>query len=76
MSQSIKDTILQILGAAKGVFETTFSTDMDIMSPEAKQIMSNPEDKKKYIEAIESLRDTSGQEKTIELSTGKITLVS
>jgi archaellum biogenesis ATPase FlaH len=70
-------TVIQQIKAAVGnVMETYFSSDLDVMSQEAKRIMSNPEDKKKYIEAVEKLKTSSEKEVTIILSNQeKITLI-
>lgn len=67
---------MQIQSAVKSVLDSYFSSDMDVMSSEAREIFSNPEDKEKYLEAIKKLRGASHQE-TITLSNKEeITLVS
>ncbi|TZF85992.1 hypothetical protein FW774_02720 (plasmid) [Pedobacter sp. BS3] len=66
--------IQQVVG---DVIESYFYSDLDVMSSEAKRIFSNPEDKKKYIDAVEKLKNTRSKEETIILSNNrKITLVS
>ncbi|MCR8559292.1 hypothetical protein KXD93_16665 [Mucilaginibacter sp. BJC16-A38] len=70
--------VIKLIGQALGnVLGSYFNSDMDVMSPEAKKIFSNEEDKKKYVEAVERLKYTRDKEETITLSTNeKITLVS
>lgn len=68
--------IQQIKNAVGNVIETYFSSDLDVMSHEAKRIMSNPEDKKKYLEAVEKLKNPEQKEITITLSNREeITLI-
>ncbi|RFZ92617.1 hypothetical protein D0C36_14470 [Mucilaginibacter conchicola] len=68
---------MSIITLIRNVLGSYFSSDMDVMSDEAKKIFSNPDDRKKYIEAVEKLKGTTSKEETIILSTQeKITLVS
>ncbi|TVP42764.1 MAG: hypothetical protein EA341_19190 [Mongoliibacter sp.] len=62
--------IKPILKEVVKVFHSYFVTTTDVMSPDVKEIMANPEDKKKYFDAIEKLK--SGEEEVkIKLSTKK-----
>ena len=68
--------IQQIKNAVGNVIETYFSSDLDLMSQEAKRILSNPEDKKKYLDAVEKLKTSDTKEITIRLSNKEeITLI-
>lgn len=67
---------MKIHSALNSMLESYFSSDMDIMSTEAKEIFSNPEDKKKYLDAVQKLRETSHEEKIILSNKEEITLVS
>jgi len=68
--------IQQIKNAVGNVIESYFSSDLDIMSHEAKRILSNPEDKKKYMDAVEKLKNSEEKEVTITLSNHEeITLI-
>jgi len=68
--------IQQIKNAVGNVIETYFSSDLDVMSQEAKRILSNPEDKKKYMDAVEKLKNPEQKEVTITLSNHEeITLI-
>lgn len=50
-------SIIQELSISmKNVIETFFGSDTDVMSNRVKDIMSNPQDKKNYLEALERLR--------------------
>ena len=53
------------------VFNSYFVTNTDVMSPDVKEIMSNPEDRKKYLEAINALKSKEMEEVKIKLSTKK-----
>lgn len=59
MSKPIKNTVrsiyLTLIEAGK-VLNDFFNSDTDVMSKDIKKIMSNPEDKKKYLEAIKQLK--------------------
>lgn len=67
----------QIRIALAKVLGSYFGSDMDVMSPEAREIFSNEEDAKKYIQAIERLKNTEGKREKITLSNDEtITLVS
>lgn len=71
------DVLSQIRQALVSILESFFGSDLDVMSPEAKRIFSNSEDKRKYIEAIEKLKNSDTNEETITLSNNEtITLVS
>jgi len=51
------------------------SPDMNLVSPEFTEIMSNADDKRKYFEAIEKTRETKKEEK-VELSSGETLVVA
>ena len=68
------NVILDIRNAVLEVITSFFRSDMDIVSPEAKEIMSNPADRKKYVDAVEKLKSGDQEKITIDLSTGPITL--
>jgi len=71
------EVIRLISRAVGGILGIYFTSDMDVMSDEAKKIFSNDEDRKKYIDAVEKLKNPENKEEPITLSTGeKITLVS
>ncbi|WP_407484025.1 hypothetical protein [Elizabethkingia meningoseptica] len=54
------------------VFYDTFKADSSLMSQEAKEILSNEEDRKKFEEAIENLKkDTTVRSKEIKLSNNR-----
>ncbi|MEX2410969.1 MAG: hypothetical protein WD607_06275 [Candidatus Paceibacterota bacterium] len=59
MNKPIKNTLksihLTILEAGK-VLNDFFNSDTEVMSKDIKKIMSNPEDKKKYLNAIKQLK--------------------
>ena len=59
----------RIYQAVKNVFIEFIWDDMPIISKEAQEILSHPEDRKLYIDAIERLRNGS-KEETITLHTG------
>ncbi len=69
------EVIKQITNAVGNVIGSFFHSDLDVMSTEARKILSNPEDKEKYIQAIKTLQ--TEKEATITLSNKEtITLVS
>ncbi|MFD2200562.1 hypothetical protein [Shivajiella indica] len=53
------------------VFNSYLVSNTDVMSPEVKEIMANPEDRKKYLEAINTLKSKEAAEVKIKLSTKK-----
>lgn len=66
---SVKSIILNAVGK---IFEIYFTSDLEVMSPKAKQILSNPEDRKIYMDAIKRIKEerekSAGKnEKDIEL---------
>lgn len=70
--------VIKLITRAMGsVLGSYFGSDMDVMSEEAKQIFANEEDRKKYIDAVEKLKNTTERKETITLSNDRtITLVS
>jgi uncharacterized protein YqgQ len=67
---------MKIHVALNSMLKLYFSSDIDIMSLEAKEIFSNPEDKKLYLEAVKKLRKNSHKEKITLSNKQEITLVS
>ena len=66
----------QISGAIRNVIRIFFTTDLDVMSDEVRQILANPEDAKKYREAIKKIETGTESEVKIELSDkSELTLV-
>lgn len=58
------------------LLEYLFYDDLDVMSPEVKQILSNPRDAKTYIDAIDRIRSGEVEQITITYSKNKtITLI-
>jgi hypothetical protein len=57
-----------IFSEAGKEFLSYFEVDADAMSPKMKSIMSNPVDRKKYLDAIEKLREKENEEIEITLS--------
>lgn len=54
------------------VFYDTFKAESSLMSQEAKEILSNEEDRKKFEEAIENMKkDTTVRSKEIKLSNNR-----
>ncbi len=53
------------------VFNSYFVTNTDVMSQDVKEILAHPEDRKKYLDAIEKLKSEKKEEVEIELSTKK-----
>lgn len=54
-----------------------FDLEDGILSSEAKKILSNPNDREKYLKAIEKMKKENKEEETIILENGEeITLVS
>ena len=84
MRKILKDSMINfshdtslILGAVREILGSFFDSDMDVMSPEARKIFSNEDDKKKYVDAVEKLKKHPDQPQKIILSTKEeITLVS
>ncbi|MDB5013758.1 MAG: hypothetical protein JWQ25_1960 [Daejeonella sp.] len=71
------DILKQITHAMGNVIGSFFASDMDVMSREARKILSNPEDREKYIKAVESLKESPNRTEKITLSNHEtITLVS
>lgn len=64
----MSQVILQIRDAIVSTLRSFFSSDLDVMSDEVKQILANPQDAAKYMEAVEQMKDGKQKEVTIELS--------
>lgn len=65
-----------ITHAVRNVIRTFFASDLDVMSDEVRQILSNPDDAKKYRQAIDDIRTGKEKEVTIQLSNKRsLTLV-
>ncbi len=74
-SQHMKLVLYQIKDAIINVMRTFFTSDLDVMSDEVREILSNPEDAKLYREAVNKI-EKGQNEVTIELSNkNKLTLV-
>ena len=77
----IKELTKEIFSSYVETLNRVFNSDGELMSAEAQQILSNPEDKKVYIDALEDLKERRSKgeempEKKIKLSTGEITLTT
>lgn len=72
----MKNNALQeIYKAVKGFLLCFFSTDLQVMSDEVRRILSNPEDAKKYKDAIRTMQKHR-EPKTIRFSDdSEITLI-
>lgn len=46
-----------------------FVTNTDVMSPDVKEILAHPEDRKKYLDAINTFKSGEKEEVKIRLST-------
>lgn len=64
----MKHVFLTIKDAIVSILQNVFTSDLDVMSDEVRQILSNPEDAKKYREAVKELRDGEKDTVTIQLS--------
>ena len=64
----MKLVLYQISDVWRNVIKTFFSSDLELMSDEVKQILSNPEDAEKYRNALKEIKEDSSKEVTIELS--------
>jgi len=64
--------IKEISISMKSVLDTFFGSDTDVMSDRVREIMSNPDDKKNYLEALSKLKkleeDGKQGKETITLS--------
>lgn len=49
--------IKEITNSMRTVLDTFFGSDTDVMSDKVKEIMSNPSDRKNYLEALSRLKD-------------------
>ncbi len=66
----------EIIRAIRNLLETWFTSDREVFGYEVKKIFSNAEDRKMYIDAVETLRRDPGKKIKIILSTKEeITLV-
>ena len=66
----------EIYHAVKDVINTYLPSESDLISTEVKEILSDPDDKKSYLNAIDKMKKGS-KEETITLHNGKkLTLVS
>jgi len=64
--------IIELSRSFTNILDTFFGSDTDLMSKKVKQILANPEDKEKYLEALKELKELEkkGEQgtKTIVLS--------
>ncbi len=71
----MKLVLSQITGALKTVLRSFFASDLDVMSDEVREILSNPDDAKKYMDAVNQI-ENGQNEVTITLSNNKqLTLI-
>jgi len=59
MNKPVKNTLSSIyltIIEAKKVLNDFFNSDTEVMSQDIKNIMQNPEDRKKYLDAIKQLK--------------------
>lgn len=63
-----------ILSAMWALLEPLFEDPNPLVSKEHQMIMSNPDDRKKYLEALELLNSGSVEEVTIDFSFGPMTI--
>lgn len=71
------ETVSLIMLAVGKILRSSFTSDMEVMSSEAKAIFSNEEDRLKYIDAVKLLNKNPEEKQTITLSNKEtITLVS
>lgn len=69
--------ITRILKEAKSVIATYFFSQEQLLSSDIQEILENPEDRKKYFEAIDKLKDSAKDVKEVDLELSnhkKITL--
>jgi len=66
----MKVVLTQISGALRSVINSFFSNDLDVMSEEVRQILSNKDDAEKYKEAVKKI-ESGEQTITITLSNNK-----
>ncbi|MFL0684984.1 MAG: hypothetical protein ACJLTB_17515 [Algoriphagus aquaeductus] len=69
--------ITRILKEAKNVIATYFFSQEQLLSSDIQEILENPEDRKKYFEAIDQLKDSTKDVKEVNLELSnhkKITL--
>jgi hypothetical protein len=69
--------ITRILKEAKNVIATYFFSQEQLLSTDIQKILENPEDRKKYFEAIDQLKDSAKNIKEVDLELSnhkKITL--
>jgi acetone carboxylase gamma subunit len=64
----ISNFILLFYSTVSNLLKVVFASDTDVMSNEVRQIMSNPKDRKKFMEAIDRLKTEGSSEETITLS--------
>lgn len=68
--------LTQISEAIRNVVKVLFASDIDVMSDEVRQILSNPEDAKKYKDAVRQIEEDTTHSVTITLSNNKqLTLI-
>lgn len=69
-------TFKELFYAVRYVFKSYFPSDTELVSPEVKKILANPENRKKYLNAVEKLSKGSPMEE-VKLEDGSsMTLVS
>ena len=60
--------LYQISDAIKNVIKTFFASDLEVMSDEVRQILSNREDAEKYKDAVKKIEEDKLPSITITLS--------
>lgn len=65
-----------IIFSVSNVIATFFSSDMDVVSEDTKKVLANPEDKKRYIDAVSSLKEKKSKSNNNDIVSTEITLTN
>lgn len=71
------EILRHITGVWMAMFISAFDSKTDVISNDARQILSNPDDRDRYIKAVDELKKNPSTPQKVELSDHKeITLIA
>lgn len=61
-----------IFSATRRLLKAAFVSEYEIMSDEVREILSNPEDREKFMDAVDKIKNSGSQKESVKLEDGTI----